>query len=108
MNEHDFTFAQSDSAPLPDRQVERRTVTIRVDELERALTRAVRLGISEAMRNATSDENVKKFWRRGFEELSTHGSAKVREGVGGAVIKWGVMILASAALSLWLLFGVKK
>ena len=106
----EFTFSQSSPAPIePERhRADRRTVTVSSDDLERALTRAVRIGITEAMRTATSEENIKLFWHRGFEEMSKHSSAKLRDGVGGAVLRWGSGILAAAGFALWLRFGPWK
>ena len=101
-------FAQSDPAPLEPSKGDRRSVTLHADELERALTRAVRLGISEAIRQATSDENVQKFWKRGFNEFTANSSDHVRRGLGGWLIKWGSGILATAGLVLWLRFGPWK
>lgn len=96
-------------APNPlERHGERRSVTISVDDLERVLTAAVREGINDAIRHATSDEQVRAFWRRGWQEMSSHGGAAVRDGVGGAVLKWGAGILATAGLALWLRFGPWK
>lgn len=97
------------SAPNPlERHGERRSVTISIDDLERVLTAAVRAGINDAIRHATSDEQVRAFWRRGWQEMSSHGGAAVRDGVGGAVLKWGAGILATAGLALWLRFGPWK
>ncbi len=105
----DFTFNQSAPSPLESgARYERRVVSIRVDELEQALTNAVRRGINEAIRSATTEENIKVFWRRGFNELREHSSAHVREGVGTAVLKWGAGVLAAAGLTLWLKFGPWK
>jgi hypothetical protein len=100
-------FSQSEPARLDDndRPHDRRTVTLSADELEKALTRAVRAGINEAIHNAMSEKNIKLFWHRGFEEMSGHSSAKLRDGVGGAVLRWGAGILAAAGLALWIRFG---
>lgn len=113
MSDRRFEDSWAQSAPGELREeeqprAERRRVTVSLDDLERALTGAVRIGIKEAMRNATSEESVKAFWRRGFEEMSSHGTAKMRDGVGGAVLKWGAGILATAGLALWLRFGPWK
>lgn len=102
MSSDDFTFAQSNPAPL---EPDRRALTVSSADLERALTRAVRAGIAEAMKSATSEDNIQLFWRRGFEEMSKHSGAKLRDGVGGAVLKWGAGILAAAGLALWIKFG---
>lgn len=105
----DFTFNQSAPSPLESgARDERRVVSIRVDELEQALTNAVRRGINEAIRSATSDENVQLFWRRGFEEMSKHSSARLRDGIGGAVLRWGAGVLAAVGLALWVRFGPWK
>lgn len=102
-------WSQSAPAPLSqDPRGERRHVTISVNDLEAALTRAVRAGINDAVRHATSDEQVRAFWRRGWDEMSSHGGAAVRDGVGGVVLKWGAGILATAGLALWLRFGPWK
>ena len=109
-----FTFNQSTPSPLEGAHGrapaggDRRTVTLSAQDLEQVLTRAIRAGINEAIRNATSEDNVKLFWRRGFEEMSSHSSAKLRDGVGGAVLRWGGGILATAGLVLWLRFGPWK
>jgi hypothetical protein len=105
-NRDDF-WEQSAPAPLPFEK-ERQTVTVSVNDLEEALTRAVRSGLNDAIRHATSDEQIRAFWRRGWAEMSSHGGAAVREGVGGAVLKWGAGILAAAGLALWLRFGPWK
>ena len=105
----EFVFEQSEPAPLDGlSRGDRRTVTLSAEDLERALTRAVHAGVNEAIRNATSEDNVKLFWRRGFEEMSKHSSAKLRDGVGGAVLRWGSGILAAAGFALWLRFGPWK
>lgn len=104
-----FVFEQSRPSPVEsERAYDRRTVTLSSADLERALTTAVRAGITEAMRTATSEENIKLFWHRGFEEMSKHSSAKLRDGVGGAVLRWGSGILAAAGFALWLRFGPWK
>lgn len=113
MLDDDFTFSQSsNSGPVPlERQhplPDRRTVTVSVEDLERALTNAVRRGMNDTIKTVTSEESVKAFWSRGFGELRDHSRAHVRDGVGGAVIRWGAGILAAAGLTLYFKFGPYK
>jgi hypothetical protein len=69
---------------------------------EREIEEAVAAGVARAMDAALSDQHrIQKFWRTGFDELSSHASNGASQWVGKRILT--ALIAAIATVSLvWL------
>ena len=77
--------------------VERRT-DIDLDALKIVLTDSIVLALK---RTAEDDEFSKKFWQRGFVELSQHSANGASQWVGKRLLTWMVVAVTSACI-VWL------
>lgn len=73
--------------------------------LERAVQQGVVAGIQAMM---ADDERVKKFWRKGYEEITQHGRDDVSRGIGKRVLTWVSGVLFSVAIYLAIKAGYIK
>lgn len=75
------------------------------DDLRHAVSDGVSDGILTAMKD---DEFVKRFWRRGYDEVAAHGRDDVSRGIGRRVLTWVAGILFSLGVYLAVKAGVIK
>lgn len=75
------------------------------DRLERAVQQGVVAGMQALM---ADDERVKKFWRKGYEEITQHGRDDVSRGIGKRVLTWVSGVLFSVAIYLAIKAGYIK
>lgn len=103
MSDQPVTYSQFERAVATlMEQGETRHAELR-GELRQAVTEGVRIGILEVTKD---DEFVKRFWRRGYDEVTAHGRDDVNRGIGkrvlavvsGALLTAGIYIAVKAGL----------
>lgn len=64
-------------------------------ELQQAVAEGVRGGIIAV---AQDDEFVKRFWRRGYDEVVAHGRDDVSRSIGRRVMTWAAGVLLTVGI----------
>lgn len=75
------------------------------DRLQQSVERGVVAGMQAMI---ADDERVKKFWRKGYEEITQHGRDDVSRGIGKRVLTWVSGVLFSVAIYLAIKAGYIK
>lgn len=71
---------------------------------DRQLSRAVAAGVTQGIQTALKDEElVKAFWKKGFEEITSHAASGASMWVGRRVLVWFI----TAAFGIVLFLAVK-